>query len=96
MARLVIRQPKNGPDGTPRFAVFSTVVDNLIVIDATRQEIVDYFAEKARQQAIADVTRTLDEVEAGNDTGWAPTWDEAVESHFKHGGEPFDQWRRVT
>lgn len=45
MAHQIIKQPDQ------RYLVWSTIVDDIIVYDADRQEVVDYFAEVAAREA---------------------------------------------
>lgn len=47
MGHQVIRQP----DG--RYAIFSSFTDTWIVYDATRQDVIDYYVEKAAKDARA-------------------------------------------
>lgn len=57
MTEQIIRQP----DG--RLAVFSSVVDAFVVVDATPEELIDYRAEvaalKARERTRAEIDRVL-------------------------------------
>lgn len=57
MSEQIIQQP----DG--RLAVFSSVVDAFVVVDATADEIIDYRAEeaalKARERTRAEIDRVL-------------------------------------
>lgn len=74
MAHRIVRQP----DGL--FAVFSTVVGGLVVTDATRDELVEWYAreaaERARERARVELDRVLGDP-AGRRPG-ALTWEEAA------------------
>lgn len=85
MGNQIIRQP----DG--HYAVFSTVTDTIILWDATKDEIVDWFAEQAAERARQDARRILEHVATGNPRRayyqFAMTWDEALEDDRKNGGD---------
>lgn len=85
MGQQIIQQP----DG--KLAVFSTVVDAFIVVDATPEEIVEWRAEEAAERAREQTRRELDKVLAGDSRGayfqFAKTWEEAAELDREHGGE---------
>lgn len=76
MARSVIKQP-NG-----NYAIFSTVVDDFIMVNATKQELIDADIEEAREK----INEKYDEMFEYFDKGEvAPryvnshmTWDEAI------------------
>lgn len=76
MGQQIIKQP----DG--RLAVFSSVVDAFIVVDATPEEIVEWRAEEAAQQARERTRTELDYVLSGNPRKayfqFALTWEEAA------------------
>lgn len=59
MGQQIIQQP----DG--RLAVFSTIVDAFIIVDATPEEILDWRAEEAAKEARRKTQRQLDHVLAG-------------------------------
>jgi hypothetical protein len=77
------------PDGL--LAVFSSVTDSFILADCNPAELLDYYAQRAAQQARKDTQRVLDAVEAGEPRKvyhqFAMTYDEAVKLHRRHGGE---------
>lgn len=89
MGNQIIKQP-NG-----RFAIFSTITDTIIVWDAAKTEIVEWFAESAAESARRDVRRLIGHVAAGNPRKayyqFAMTWEEALEEDRKHGGEVWKQ-----
>lgn len=88
MSEQIVRQP----DG--RFAVFSTITDTIHIYDATAQEIVDHFAEKAAADARQKAQRLVDLVAADNARAayfqFALTWQEALDMDREHGGEASD------
>ena len=94
MGHQIIRQP----DG--KLAVFSSVVDSWIIMDATPEDLGDYYAEKAAEDARRDVARILGHVLAGEPRKvycqFARTFDEANQSSREHGGEWWDgsEWQR--
>lgn len=85
MGRQIIRQP----DG--RYAVFCSVTDTIVVWDATEEEVVELFAERAADRARQDVRRLLGYVAAGNPRKayfqFALTWEEALAMDREHGGK---------
>lgn len=85
MGQQIIKQP----DG--RLAVFSTVVDAFIVVDATPDELVEWRAEEAAQGAREQTRRQLEHVLAGEPERVyfqrTMTWQEAAELDRQHGGD---------
>lgn len=85
MAQQIIKQP----DG--RLAVFSTVTDTFIVVDATPEEIIEWRAEAEANAVRARTRRELDHVLAGDSRAayfqFAMTWEEAARKNLEHGGE---------
>ena len=85
MGQQIIKQP----DG--RLAVFSTVVDAFIIVDATPEEILDWRAEEAAAEARRTTQRQLDHVLAGQPERsyfqFAMSWDEAAAKDRENGGE---------
>lgn len=75
MGQQIIRQP-NG-----MFCVFSTSIDELIVTDATADEVIERFAQMAAQEATERVTRLIEQVldpQARPYYQFTITYDEAV------------------
>lgn len=84
MARQIIEQP----DG--KYCVFSSIVDGFIIKDATREEIVESFAEEARQDTIVSINSTFDKLESGGRPYYQFTmsYEEALETiKMRHGEE---------
>lgn len=77
MGQQIIQQP----DG--RLAVFSSVVDAFIVVDATPEEILEWRAEEAAAKERERTQRELDAVLAGDPRRvyfqFTRTWEEASE-----------------
>ncbi|MEV8248047.1 hypothetical protein AB0R01_30390 [Streptomyces rochei] len=85
MGHQIIKQP----DG--RLAVFSSFTDTFVVMDATPDEIVKWFGDRAAESE-RDRTRTvLNHVLADNPRAayaqFAHTWDEARRLNEDHGGD---------
>lgn len=82
MGQQIIRQP----DG--RLAVFSSIVDAFVVVDATPEEILDWRAETAAKDARRHTQRQLDHVLAGEANRsyfqFTMTWEEAAELDRKN------------
>ncbi|MFG3439914.1 hypothetical protein ACGF0J_21925 [Nonomuraea sp. NPDC047897] len=91
MANQIIRQPSG------HFAIFDSVTDTIIVWDATADEIVEWFAERAAERAREDARRLIVHVAAGNPRAayhqFAMTWGEALAEDRKHGGTV---WQEVA
>jgi hypothetical protein len=72
-------------------AVFSSITDTFIVVDATPEELVGWRAEEAAERAREQTRRELDKVLAGNLQGAyhqvAMTWTEAAAKDREHGGD---------
>jgi adenylate kinase len=85
VGQQIIKQP----DG--RLAVFSTVVDAFIVVDATPEEILDWRAEEAAKEARRTTQRQLDHVLAGEPDRsyfqFTMTWEEASRMHRENSNE---------
>jgi len=93
MGRTVVKQP-NG-----KYAVFSSIVDDFVIVDADKQELIDSDIEEARER----ITAKYDEMFEFFDNGEvAPrymnfhmTWDEALERVVDvHGEEAAAQSRK--
>lgn len=85
MGQQIIKQP----DG--RLAVFSSVTDSFIVVDAAPDELVEWRAEEAAEKAREQTRRELEHVLADNPRAvyfqFAKTWEEAAEMDREHGGD---------
>lgn len=85
MGQQIIQQS----DG--RLAVFSSVTDTFIVVDATPEEIIEWRAEEAAEQARERTRAELDKVMSGNSRAayfqFALTWEEAARMNREHGGD---------
>jgi hypothetical protein len=85
MGNQIIRQPGG------HFAIFDSGPGTIIVWDATADEIVEWFAERAAEKARADARRDIMHVAAGNPREvyfqFAMTWEEALAEDRQHGGK---------
>jgi len=92
MGHQIIRQP----DG--KLAVFSSIVDAWILMDATPADLEDYYAEKAAEDARQRTRKVLEHVLAGEPRKayyqFAMTFDEANDKSRETGerGEPGAEW----
>jgi hypothetical protein len=77
------------PDGM--LAVFSSNGEAWILTNATPEDLLDYYAEKAARQAREDIQLVLDAVLAGESRKvyyqFTMTFDEADAASVAHGGE---------
>jgi hypothetical protein len=74
MGQQIIQQP----DG--RLAVFSSVVDAFVVVDATPEELIEWRAEEAAKQARENTRAEIDRVLSGEPRPYCQftlTWEEA-------------------
>ena len=84
MGHQIIKQP----DGL--YAVFSSFTDTWIIYDADRQEIFDYYAERAKEDADRNTKRILDRIEEDPRRAYyqfTMTFEEANAKSVEHGGE---------
>ncbi|MDX3110141.1 hypothetical protein [Nonomuraea angiospora] len=91
MGSQVIRQPSG------QLAIFDSVTDTIIVWDATEDEIVEWFAERAAESARRDARRAVEHVAAGNPRKayyqFAMTWEEALAEDRRHRGTAWKEFR---
>jgi hypothetical protein len=82
MGQQIIKQP----DG--KLAVFSSIVDAFVVVDATPEEILDWRAEEAAKEARRQTQRELDAVLADDPRRvyfqFVRSWEEASEMDRKN------------
>lgn len=82
MGQQIIEQP----DG--RYAVYDSTSGTLIVTDATTDELIEWRAEEAADQAREQTRRELDRVQNRPRpyAQYTLTWHEALARHAEHGG----------
>lgn len=87
MGRQIIKQP----DGNG-YALWSTVVDSFLIIDAQPEEIADYISDGDRNYTRERTARIVAQMEAGEQPygRHTMTWDEALVLHQEVNGKPFD------
>lgn len=76
------------PDG--RYAIFSTVSDTFERLDCTVEEVVEFFVDRAIEDAVAATNRKLEEIERRPHRPYAQvtiTWKQAVKMNAEHRGE---------
>jgi len=83
MARQIIKQP-NG-----KFAIWSSIVDNFIMTDATPEEYIQFRIEEESNRIKKDITEIVEKLEAGTKIGYYDlSWDSALkEIEERHGAE---------
>lgn len=90
MGNQIIRQPSG------KFAIFSSITDTVIFWDATEDEIVEHFAERAAERAREDARRLISHVAAGDARKayyqFAMTWEKALTEDRKHRGTA---WKEI-
>lgn len=87
MSHQVIKQP-NG-----RYCVFSSIVDNFILINCTKQDLVDYYMEKETENVKNAVDRMVSRAEGKTPPNqFTKTYDEALKFIGEiHGKEELDR-----
>lgn len=79
-----------------KFAVFSSVTDTIIFWDATREEVVQFFVDRAVEDTRRSVEKVLAHVAADKPRKayyqFAMTWDEALREDRDHGGEVWREY----
>jgi hypothetical protein len=81
----IIKQP-----GKDTYAVFSSIVDSWILYDATREDLLDYYAKRAAEDARRNTAEKLDLVDEDPRKAYyqfAMTFEEANALSIEHGGE---------
>jgi hypothetical protein len=94
MGRQIIRQP-----GEPeRYAIFSTVTDTFIAVNATADEVIDWFAEQAKLRAREDTEDVIADIRSGERAyaQFSLSWEDALEMHEANDRTPLDQYREVS
>ena len=84
MGHQIIRQP-NG-----LYAVFSSFTDTWILNDATRDDLIGYYAEKAAKDARESTVRLLDDIDEDPCKAYyqfTMSFEEANAASVEHGGE---------
>lgn len=98
MGHQLIREPKDDADGEPLFCVFSSIVDNIVLYNASYDEVVHYYVEKAEREARERTERWLAEV-LGTSKGIPlrqMNYDEMLEKiKIVHGGKESKKVRRM-
>ena len=84
MGQQIIRQP----DGL--YALFSSVVDNYVMFDATPEEIVEYFTELERERIERSVGLKIAALSVGRKPyhQFTLSWEEACQKALEVHGEP--------
>jgi hypothetical protein len=62
MGRQIIKNPKG------LYNIFSSVMDNWILVDATKEEVIEFHAEEAAKEARAHAERIIELIEHGKRT----------------------------
>lgn len=88
MSWQIIKQP-NG-----KYALWSSVVDNFVMYDATEQDIIDEFVDRERERVQRNVQEILDKIKAGEKAYYQFTmsFDEAIETiRERHGDKECEE-----
>lgn len=75
MSHQIIKQP-NG-----KYAVFSSIVDNFILFNCSKHDLITYYIEKEAENIKKDITEKVMQVELGEKpyAQFTKTWEEALE-----------------
>ena len=77
MGHQIIKQP-NG-----KFAVFSSIVDDFIMYEATREDIIELELEDSKERITREVDRVLEELKSTNPRPYyqfTRTWEDALQT----------------
>lgn len=86
MGRQIIKQPEGD-----LYAVWSSICDDFIYTDLTKQEIIDVFIEEATEQINEEVEKEIAQLYAGKRFPSTKSWEEAVKRRKEvHGKERTD------
>lgn len=79
------------PDGL--LSVFSTGVDGFVYIDATDQELIEFYAEKSKQESIRHTTELIESLRAGKNPYYqfAISYEDALTTHIETFGDLADE-----
>lgn len=74
MGRQIIKEPSG------QYAVWSTVVDDFVILHATREEIIEEWVKEETDRIRLAVNEKCDEIDAGRKAYYqfTKTWDEAL------------------
>lgn len=82
------------PDGN--LALFCSNTDTIVTVDASDDELVEWFAEQAAADARRKARKDVDNVRADRASAsyhqFTMTWAEALESDQEHGGEVWQEY----
>lgn len=83
MAHQIIKQP-NG-----NFAIWSSVVDHFILVDATSEEMIEYYIKRETEDITERVNKTVTQLNNGENPYYqfAMDWEEALEQVKECHGE---------
>lgn len=93
MGYQIIIQPND------KLALWSSIVDDFVVMDFTKQELVDYLCDQKREEIQTYVSQVLDRLEQGEEPylNRTMTYDEAViRIKEVHGQEYASQFAQET
>jgi len=84
------------PDG--KYAIFSSITDTIVFWDATYDEIVQFFVDRAIEDTKRSVQKVLDHVAADEPRKayyqFTMTWEEALRDDRDGGGEVWKEYSR--
>ena len=77
MGRQIIKQPND------QYCIWSSIVDDLLLVNATKKDVIDWFAEDAANRVIANVTVTIETLDKGENPyfQFKKEWNEVEEEY---------------
>jgi len=87
MGHVLLKQP----DG--KLALWSTSVDNFILIDSSPAEVIDFYIDRGVDKALRDTQETLSEVQHPDYKPYV-SWDSALETLKSEHGKTIDDLRK--
>jgi len=90
MGRHIIKQP-NG-----KLAIWSTIVDNFIMTDVTKEEYIAFRIQEETERVEKDINDIVDRLDTGQRQSYtAHNWEEALRQlEYIHGREELDKLLR--
>jgi len=77
MSRQIIKQPNS------KYAVYSSICDSFILLDATKEQVLNWRANEAAEDARESCKKIFDKIESGKNPYYqfALSWQEAAKTH---------------
>lgn len=81
------------PDG--KFALWSTIVDDFITLDATKEEITGYWLDDTKRDTAAYLERVFSELENGTGPNKSYDWEDCLDIRKEIHGDELPDWAKA-